>query len=210
VPVAQRADGGTTAAERGAQTRERLLEATVRLLVSVGWAGVTTRAVAEEAGVNPALVHYHFRGVDELRREAVRRALNVLVSASMTKLEAAPDPATGAREALEEVLRAERRDPTLSVLLLEAAEGSIRDEVLREEFAALLKDLRAQLTGWIAEQTGSGDAPAVAALVLAALDGIYLHHLLDPDLDVAAFTAPLLRLLGVDEKEAAAAGEEEA
>jgi AcrR family transcriptional regulator len=199
--------GSGTSVERGARTRERLLSATVRLLVSVGWSGVTTRAVAEEAGVNPALVHYHFKGVEELRREAVRRALNVLVTASVSSLEDAPDPATGAREALAAVLRAEQRDPTLSVLLLEAAEGSIRDEVLRREFAGLLRDLRVVLAGWIAEQSGRPDADAVAALVLAALDGIYLHHLLDPELDVEAFHAPLLRLLGADQ--AAPGGGEE-
>ncbi len=43
-----------------------LLDAAERLLIDVGYAGVTTRRVAEEAGVNHGLVHYYFGSMDEL------------------------------------------------------------------------------------------------------------------------------------------------
>ena len=39
---------------------EALLDAAERLLVEVGYAGITTRRLAEEAGVNHGLVHYYF------------------------------------------------------------------------------------------------------------------------------------------------------
>jgi AcrR family transcriptional regulator len=39
---------------------EALLDAAERLLVDVGHAGITTRRLAEEAGVNHGLVHYYF------------------------------------------------------------------------------------------------------------------------------------------------------
>ena len=56
-------------------TRARLLSAAASLIAERGWSAVTTRAVAERAGVNQALVHYHFGSIDNLRREAVMARL---------------------------------------------------------------------------------------------------------------------------------------
>jgi AcrR family transcriptional regulator len=43
-----------------------LLDAAERLLVSAGHAGISTRRLAQEAGVNHGLVHYYFGSMDEL------------------------------------------------------------------------------------------------------------------------------------------------
>jgi DNA-binding transcriptional regulator YbjK len=43
-----------------------LLDAAERLLVDVGYAGITTRRLAEEAGVNHGLVHYYFGSIENL------------------------------------------------------------------------------------------------------------------------------------------------
>lgn len=53
-------------ADRGRRTREQLIDAAAGLVGEVGWGAVTTRLVAERAGVNAALVHYHFSSVQEL------------------------------------------------------------------------------------------------------------------------------------------------
>ena len=47
-------------------TEEAFLDAAERLLVEVGYAGITTRRLAEEAGANPGLVHYYFGSMEEL------------------------------------------------------------------------------------------------------------------------------------------------
>ena len=43
-----------------------LLDAAERLLVEVGWAQVTTRRLAQEAGLNHGLVHYYFGSMEEV------------------------------------------------------------------------------------------------------------------------------------------------
>jgi AcrR family transcriptional regulator len=48
------------AEERRAICEEALLHAAERLLVDAGHAGIATRRLAQEAGVNHGLVHYHF------------------------------------------------------------------------------------------------------------------------------------------------------
>ncbi len=57
-----------------------LLDAAERLLVEVGHAGITTRRVAEEAGVNHGLVHYYFGSIDELFAQVLERFTERLVA----------------------------------------------------------------------------------------------------------------------------------
>jgi AcrR family transcriptional regulator len=59
--------------EAGDATRKALLDAAEELLVSKGMAAITTRKVAERAGVNQALVHYHFGTIEELLLAALER-----------------------------------------------------------------------------------------------------------------------------------------
>jgi AcrR family transcriptional regulator len=55
------------------QTEEAFLDAAERLLVSVGYAGITTRALAEEAGANHGLVHYYFGSMENLLARVLER-----------------------------------------------------------------------------------------------------------------------------------------
>ncbi|MDQ5820388.1 MAG: TetR/AcrR family transcriptional regulator [Actinomycetota bacterium] len=52
---------------------DALLDAAERLLVDVGYAGITTRRLAEEAGVNHGLVHYYFGSNENLLARALER-----------------------------------------------------------------------------------------------------------------------------------------
>lgn len=52
---------------------EALLEAAERLLVSDGYAKISTRRVAQEAQVNHGLVHYYFGSMDELLMRVLER-----------------------------------------------------------------------------------------------------------------------------------------
>jgi AcrR family transcriptional regulator len=59
--------------EAGDATRKAFLDAAEELLISNGAAAITTRKVAERAGVNQALVHYHFGTIEELLVAALER-----------------------------------------------------------------------------------------------------------------------------------------
>ncbi len=59
---------------------EALLDAAERLLVEVGSAGITTRRLAEEAGVNHGLVHYYFGSNEHLLVRALERFTERLVA----------------------------------------------------------------------------------------------------------------------------------
>lgn len=71
-----------TQAERSAETRNRLLDATIDCLVKYGYAGTTTPRIAEMAGVTRGAQVHHFGSRDDLMLAAVQHlALKRIASA---------------------------------------------------------------------------------------------------------------------------------
>ena len=67
-----------TAARAAAE--EALLNAAERLLADAGYAGVTTRRLAEEEGINHGLVHYYFGSNENLLVHALERFTGRLIA----------------------------------------------------------------------------------------------------------------------------------
>jgi AcrR family transcriptional regulator len=61
------------------QAEAALLDAAERLLVDIGYARITTRRLAEAAGVNHGLVHYYFGSNENLLVQALERFTERLV-----------------------------------------------------------------------------------------------------------------------------------
>jgi len=59
---------------------EALLDAAERLLAEVGYAGITTRRLAKEAGLNHGLVHYYFGSNENLLVQALERFTRRLIT----------------------------------------------------------------------------------------------------------------------------------
>jgi AcrR family transcriptional regulator len=65
-----------------------LLDAAERLLIAGGYAGLTTRRVAAEAGVNHGLVHYYFGSMEELLLQVLERFTDRLIERQKAMYEA--------------------------------------------------------------------------------------------------------------------------
>lgn len=169
--------------------RERLRGAAVELIVERGWSAVSTRMLAERAGVAPGVVHYHFGSVRALLREA---ALGVLRGLVDQLTEALPHGADDTVRLLVSSLSAyDGTDPT-SLLFTETYLAATRDAELRDELARIVADLRTRLAERLA---GVPDAEATAAVLAASVDGILLHRALGPGLDPPALRRVLRRLV---------------
>jgi AcrR family transcriptional regulator len=59
---------------------DALLDAAERLLVDVGYSGVTTRRLAEEADVNHGLVHYYFGSIENVLVRTLERFTERLIA----------------------------------------------------------------------------------------------------------------------------------
>ena len=61
-------------------TEERFLDAAERLLIAVGYADISTRRLAEEAGANHGLVHYYFGSMEQLFVRVLERFTDRLIA----------------------------------------------------------------------------------------------------------------------------------
>jgi AcrR family transcriptional regulator len=72
------------------QTEEAFLDAAERLLIDVGHAGITTRALAQAADANQGLVHYYFGSMENLLVRVLERFTDRLIVRQRT-MYTAPD-----------------------------------------------------------------------------------------------------------------------
>lgn len=63
-----------------AETEDAFLDAAERLLIGVGYSGITTRRLAEEADANHGLVHYYFGSMENLFVRVLERFTERLVT----------------------------------------------------------------------------------------------------------------------------------
>jgi AcrR family transcriptional regulator len=69
----------TNTASAPHSTEAALLDGAERLLVEIGYARLTTRRLAQEAGVNQGLVHYHFGSMENLLVRVLERFTGRLI-----------------------------------------------------------------------------------------------------------------------------------
>lgn len=73
------------------QATTALLDAAESLLVDVGYAGVTVRALAERAGVNQGLIHYYFGSMEEVLVQTLERFTERLIERQVA-MYSGPEP----------------------------------------------------------------------------------------------------------------------
>ena len=71
----------------GKNTEELILEAARKVFIQKGCAGARMQEIADEAGINKALLHYYFRGKDKLFEAVFRQAANCLLPVMKNVLE---------------------------------------------------------------------------------------------------------------------------
>lgn len=190
------------AGAQGEQTRQRLLAAAAELVPELGWSAVSTRLVAQRAGVRPGLVHYHFPSVNDLLIDATVPALVAVVDEMVGMLEAAPDVPAGI-DALLGAATGYAADyvagEQISRLAGEAFLAASRVPRLRQELTVVLRRARTRLAEWLRRSGFDGDAEATATVLAAAFDGLILHLAVDQQTDLAG-AARVLRSLGTSER----------
>jgi AcrR family transcriptional regulator len=126
-----------------AAAEEALLDAAERLLVDVGHAGITTRRLAEEAGVNHGLVHYYFGSNENLLARALERFTERLIERQRA-LYASDEPFVDKWRTAMRYLVGE--DQTYEKVWLELQALAWNDAELQARLARVNEEWRAVLT----------------------------------------------------------------
>lgn len=184
--------------ERTNERREQILEAAYHTLVQVGFEKITTRRIAQEAGVNIATLHYHFGTKEALLSEVVRYTVQRVESRLRAAMQAAPTPAEGLAMAFRTVWEIAQERP--GILRYDLVLRALRDEAARSEAKSIYATYR-RLVEDIAERhlaeggtLPSGVTPATLAhYLVSVVDGILLQHLVTGDAKAARNSLEIVR-----------------
>jgi AcrR family transcriptional regulator len=170
-------------------TREAILDAARSRFADHGYSGATIRAIAADAGVDPALVH-HFYGTKE-RLFAAAMRLPVVPSEVLTAALASgtDDPAIGLGEHIARTALAAWENPAVH----EAFIGLLRSAVTSEQAAAMFREFLADaILGPVAQlvsNTDSADAEYRATMVASQMLGLAMARYVLSFGPIAAATA---------------------
>jgi TetR/AcrR family transcriptional regulator len=161
-----------------ATAEDALLDAAERLLVDIGYAGITTRRLAEEAGVNHGLVHYYFGSNENLLVHALERFTERLIT-RQRDLYAADVPFIEKWRTAMRYLVSE--DATYEKIWLELQSLAWNNLELRERLVRVNAEWRAVLTAAFgqARRELSLEMPteALVALVMTFNVGVIVERL---------------------------------
>jgi AcrR family transcriptional regulator len=92
---------------RGEETRKKLMDAGLHLYATVGYSAVTTRRIAQEAGVSHSAIGFHFRGKEGLYQAVLNNMIQTIsrtCRAFTSHIEAHLDSFAGDRSALRHLV----------------------------------------------------------------------------------------------------------
>lgn len=166
-------------------TRQRLLAGTISTLRDKGIAGISARSIAAAAGVNQALVFYHFGTVEELVIAACQGETQVQVSQYADQLAGV----TSLRElltvgqALHEKERAAGNTQVLAQVLAGAQTSPTLAEAARQALGLWVAEIEQTLQRVLADSPikAALDIPGLARAVSAAFIGLELYEAADPE-----------------------------
>lgn len=180
-------------------TRDRLIDAAVAEIADKGWGGARTRSIAERAGLNSGLVHYHFGSVEDLLLEAVSSTFAEIAEAAAGSI-TAETIALGMDGMLDAIGAIDPSDPRWQVLM-EALLHSSRIPRLGELTQGLLEQYRLAMIPRLAIAVEAGELPpetdveGLALGLMALLDGLGLYAFVDPDYDTVRAGRAIVSLI---------------
>lgn len=164
---------------RGDDTKAKLLRATQQVVCASGLAGSSARAIAARAGVNQALVFYHFGTVSELIEAASNTAVDGAIDHYQPALAAAAtlSDLTSIARRLQEHEREIGNVTFMAQILSGASHDPTLARAARYATSAWAREVRAALHRVLAHNPIAGivDINGLAHLVTAAFVGLELY-----------------------------------
>ena len=87
--------------EKNASTEEKIKDAAKRVFTRKGYAATRTRDIAEESGINLALINYYFRSKEKLFDIIITEQMQLFIHSVMDIVD---DPATTLQEKIENLI----------------------------------------------------------------------------------------------------------
>ena len=165
--------------ERAEITKQKLLAATLSVILREGWSGTSTARICEEAEVSNGAQTHHFPRKNDLLIAALQRNRDELRARSARRL--ARDPASPlSMRAFMEQLVLTKRDESYYYATLESLIAARTDETLRPEVRAIdaewIDTLRETARERVGEDAGGFEVEDIAELTLTLTRGLVVQR----------------------------------
>lgn len=179
---------------------EEIIVAACRCISEVGIAATTTRAVAQQAGMNLGAIHYYFRSKDAL----LLGVLKLLMKHKTKKFNTIRHSNLTPTQKIYYMLRSgsdymqhsEEVVATITLWAHAVAQGGIWQSTYRKLFDELRTELKAIIDEGV--ETGefrNSDTTVVAETIIVAVQGISMHFVMTPsDFEHESLTDRLVKL----------------
>ena len=187
---------------RSADTRTKILEAAFQILARQGYENTSIKDIAEEAGVAQGLVHYHFKSKQQL-------VLAVLAEVCREMEFGDAQGAAGAQAAYEKFKNMLKGSQATHALYIQLIAMGLHDKELGAGVLSFVRQDRAHIEDIARQVLAEREADpkparAIASVIEAAVLGIMVQNLIDPEFDaeeaVDALNAMSLSAVFAEEK----------
>ena len=169
--------------ERGAATRNQIVEAAIALIAEGGLAAVTAGALATRTGVSKATIFHHYAPLSAVHHAVLDRLVSEMMAAAGSEGPTATSYLLGLGLRSFSLMVEDPRWVAVSQALMMSG---VHDASLRPRLVELSRAARVEVAEELlrrAPETPAEVASEIADAAIGALDGLGLHLLLTGDRD---------------------------
>lgn len=167
------------------ERRAQIIDAFYDCIRKYGLHGASTRRIAEEAGVQPSILHHYFKDRDEMIEELVRTSVDRLTARYQAEIGKFKDPKARFNKGVDFLFGPDMITDVDFAFFYDCWAEARRNEKVSKSFAKLYRRFRVSIIGMLVETNKSaGLSPAktkeLATMIVAIQDGVSIQWDFDP------------------------------
>ncbi|MHB8572078.1 MAG: TetR/AcrR family transcriptional regulator [Candidatus Dormibacteria bacterium] len=169
------------------ERREEILTAAFRCLARSGLSDVTMQQIADQAGVSKGMLHYYFENKDNLIAELLEVQCRLFVDHLRAALAVETEPRQRISRGLDEVWSMGMAQRDYFIVFFEMLAHGARHPAVGQRVSRLYREYRQLVEDEVGRlELPPGRSPAaLAAVVVAGIEGVVLQAIADPRLELS-------------------------
>jgi AcrR family transcriptional regulator len=164
----------------GVESRQRILDAAVRIAGERGYEGTSIAAVSAECGLPASSIYWHFKDKDDLIAVVIERSFETWLAALELPGEETGTPLERVNAMAENVAKSLMDAPDFLrlglMLALERRPAEPRGRTVFLQVRDIARKRIAEFLGKLAPELGEKDVASLAVYALAGADGLFIQR----------------------------------
>lgn len=166
------------------ERRAQIIDAFYRCIKTHGLHGASTRLIAEEAGVQPSILHHYFKDRDEMIEELVASVVESLSARYLAEIDRHKNPKTRFSKAIDFLFGPEMISDVDFAFFYDCWAEARRNEKVRHSFSKLYGRFRGAIMDLLIETNKSvrlspAQVKELATMIVAIQDGVSIQWDMD-------------------------------